>query len=134
MNSFDAKIGEIREARYDFIRGGILLSLDRMNKVKINPSILVRAQEGQPLSFDINSSIIFYDIFSLGGSYRLGDSFISFIDLKISERLHFGYSYDWTSSNLNAFSNGTHEFMINYRSILRGIHKDPDCPQYYQYR
>jgi type IX secretion system PorP/SprF family membrane protein len=134
VNSFEALVGEIREARYYFIRGGILLPLDRMDKVKINPSILVRAQEGQPLSFDINSSVIFYDIFSLGGSYRLGDSFISFIDLKISERLHFGYSYDWTSSNLNMFSNGTHEFMINYRSILRGIHKDPECPQYYQYR
>ena len=134
VTSFEALANEIKEARYYFIRGGILLPLDRMDKVKINPSVLVRAQEGQPLSFDINSSVIFYDIFSIGGSYRLGDSFISFIDLKISEKIHFGYSYDWTSSGLNAFSNGTHEFMINYRSILRGIHKDPECPQYYKYR
>ena len=134
FNSFEALAGGIKEARYYFMRAGILLPLDRMDKVKINPSILVRTQEGQPLSFDINTSVIFYDIFSLGTSYRLGDSFITFIDLKISERLHFGYSYDLTSSNLNSFSNGTHEFMINYRSILRGIHKDPECPQYYQYR
>lgn len=133
-NSFEAFAGAIKEARYYFLRGGFVSPLDRTEKVKINPSFLVRAQEGQPLSFDINSSIIFYDIFSVGGSYRLGDSFISFIDLKITEKLHFGYSYDWTSSDLNGFSNGTHEFMINYRSILRGIHKDPECPQYYQYR
>jgi hypothetical protein len=46
------------------------------------------------------------DILSVGGSYRLGDSFISFIDLKISEKIHFGNSYDWTSSDLNGFSNG----------------------------
>ncbi len=134
VNSFESLASEIREARYYFIRGGIILPLDRMDKVKINPSVLIRAQEGQPLSFDINSSIIFYDIFSLGGSYRLGDSFISFIDLKISEKIHFAYSYDWTTSDLNGFSNGTHEFMINFRSILRGVHKDPECPQYYQYR
>ncbi|HEX8041414.1 MAG TPA: type IX secretion system membrane protein PorP/SprF [Chryseosolibacter sp.] len=133
-NSFQTLASEIREARYYFLRGGILLPLDRTEKVKINPSALVRAQEGQPLSFDINTAVIFYDIFSLGTSYRLGDSFISFIDLKISEKLHFGYSYDWTSSDLNGFSNGTHEFMINYRSIIRGVHKDPECPQYYQYR
>ncbi len=134
VNSFEALAGEIKEARYYFLRGGIVWPLDKVDNVKINPSLLVRAQEGQPLSFDLNSSIIFYDVFSLGGSYRLGDSFITFIDLKISERIHFGYSYDWTSSNLNGFSNGTHEFMLNYRTILRGIHKDPDCPQYYQYR
>lgn len=134
VNSFEALASEIREARYYFIRSGMILPLDRMNKVKINPSVLIRAQEGQPLSFDLNNSIIFYDILSVGGSYRLGDSFISFIDLKISEKIHFGYSYDWTSSDLNGFSNGTHEFMINFRSILRGVHKDPECPQYYQYR
>jgi type IX secretion system PorP/SprF family membrane protein len=134
INSFEGLAADIREARYYFFRSGILLPLDRLDQVKVNPSILVRAQEGQPLSFDINSSIIFYDIFSLGGSYRLGDSFISYIDLKLSDRLHFGYSYDWTSSDLNGFSNGTHEFMVNYRSIIRGVHKDPECPQYYQYR
>jgi type IX secretion system PorP/SprF family membrane protein len=134
VNSFEALAGEIKEARYYFVRGGMVLPLDRMDKVKINPSFLMRAQEGQPLSFDINSAVIFYDIFSLGGSYRLGDSFISFIDLKITDKIHFGYSYDWTSSAINGFSNGTHEFMINYRSRLRGIHKDPDCPQYYNYR
>ena len=134
VNSFEALAGEIKEARYYFLRGGMVLPLDRMEKVKINPSVLVRAQEGQPMSFDINSAIIFYDVFSVGGSYRLGDSFISFIDLKISEKIHFGYSYDWTSSSINGFSNGTHEFMINYRSRIRGVHKDPDCPQYYDYR
>lgn len=134
INSFEALASEIREARYYFIRGGIILPLDRTDRVKLNPSVLIRAQEGQPLSFDINNSVIFYDVFSVGASYRLGDALITFIDLKISEKIHFGYSYDWTSSDLNQFSNGTHEFMINFRSILRGVHKDPDCPQYYNYR
>jgi type IX secretion system PorP/SprF family membrane protein len=127
-------LAEIKEARYYFLRGGVVFPVDRMNKVKVNPSALVRAQEGQPLSFDLNAAVIFYDVFSIGTSYRLGDSFITFIDLKLSEKIHFGYSYDLTSSKLNGFSNGTHEFMINFRSILRGIHKDPECPQYYDYR
>jgi type IX secretion system PorP/SprF family membrane protein len=52
-------LSEIREARYYFLRSGIVLPLDRSDKVKINPSVLVRAQEGQPLSFDINNSFIF---------------------------------------------------------------------------
>lgn len=130
----ESLLTEIREARYYFIRGGFVAPVDRFEKVKINPSVLIRAQEGQPLSFDLNAAFIFYDVFSIGGSYRLGDSFITFIDLKLSEKIHFGYSYDLTSSPINGYSSGTHEFMINFRSILRGVHKDPDCPQYYNYR
>jgi type IX secretion system PorP/SprF family membrane protein len=127
-------LSEIREARYYFIRGGMVFPIDRMDKVKMSPSVLVRAQEGQPLSFDINNAFIFYDVFSIGTSWRLGDSFITYIDLKLSDKIHFGYSYDLTSSNINGFSNGSHEFMLNFRSIIRGIHKNPECPQYYNYR
>lgn len=134
VNSVEALLGEIREARYYFLRGGTVLPLDRTEKVKISPSFLVRAQEGQPLSFDANLAFIFYDVFSIGESYRLGDSFITFIDLKITDKIHFGYSYDWTRSDIRRFSNGTHEFMINFRSPIRGVHKNPECPQYYDYR
>jgi type IX secretion system PorP/SprF family membrane protein len=133
-NSAEGIVSELKEARYYFLRGGIVLPLDRMDKVKINPSFLLRTQEGQPLSVDINNAFIFYDVFSLGVSYRSGDSFISFIDLKLSDKIHFGYSYDWTQSDINKFGKGTHEFMINFRSIIRPIHGNPECPQYYRYR
>lgn len=133
-NSVEGLMGQLKEARYYFLRGGVVVPIDKMKKIKWNPSLLVRTQEGQPLSIDINNALIFYDVFSAGISYRSGDSFISFIDLKISERFHFGYSYDWTQSDLNRYSNGTHEFMLNYRTRIRGVHKNPACPQYYDYR
>jgi type IX secretion system PorP/SprF family membrane protein len=133
-NSVEGLLGQLREARYYFLRSGVVFPLGSMQKVKMNPSILIRTQEGQPLSVDLNNAWIFYDVFSAGVSWRSGDSFITFIDLQISERWHFGYSYDWTQSDLNRFSNGTHEFMINYRTRIRGVHKNPECPQYYDYR
>lgn len=124
----------IKEARYYFIRSGIILPLDRTDKVKINPSLLIRAQEGQAMSIDINSAFIFYDVFSAGISYRNIEGIVTFIDLKLSDRLHFGYSYDWTQSELNRFSNGTHEFMLNYRTPIRAIHGNVECPSYYHHR
>jgi len=133
-NSVEGLLGQLTEARYYFLRSGVVFPLDKMEKVKMNPSILIRTQEGQPLSVDINNAFIFYDVFSAGISYRSGDSFISFIDLKINDHFHFGYSYDWTQSDLNRYSNGTHEFMLNYRVRIRGVHKNPECPQYYDYR
>ena len=80
-NSFGQVLNEIVEARYYYIRTGTVFPLTKTENVKLNPSVLIRAQEGQPLTFDINAAFIFYDIFSLGASYRLDDAFINFIDL-----------------------------------------------------
>lgn len=132
--SIESFIAEIREARYYFIRGGFISPLDRTERVKINPSFLIRAQEGQPLSYDVNLAFILQDVLSIGMSYRNVDALMTFIDLKLSERLHFGYSYDWTQSEINQFSNGSHEFMLNYRVPIRKLHGNVECPSYYQYR
>ncbi len=125
---------EIKEARYYFIRSGTIFPITTNKVVKLNPSILVRAQEGQPLSFDFNAGFIIHDVVSLGASWRSGDALISFIDLKISEKFHFSYSYDWTGSDIRRFSNGSHEFVLNYRAKVTQAHKNLTCPAYYFYR
>jgi type IX secretion system PorP/SprF family membrane protein len=124
----------IREARYYFLRGGTIFPINPKGTVKLNPSILVRAQEGQPLSMDLNLGVVLHDVLSTGLSWRSGDAFIGFIDLKLSEKFHFAYSYDLTSSDINQFSNGSHEFMLNYRAKITTAHKELNCPTYYHYR
>jgi type IX secretion system PorP/SprF family membrane protein len=126
-------IAQISEARYYFLRSGAIFPLNAEKTIKINPSILVRAQEGQPLSLDLNAGFIFYDILSPGISVRSGDAVISFIDFKISEKFHFAYSYDLTSSGIRNYSNGSHEFMINYRAKITPSQKGLPCPSYYSY-
>jgi type IX secretion system PorP/SprF family membrane protein len=132
--SFDKPLNSIKEARYYFLRAGTILPLTYNQKVKINPSILLRSQEGQAVSLDINNSFIFQDVLNAGLSLRSGDSFITFIGLKLSEKFNFSYSYDWTQSDLARFSNGTHEFMLNYRARINVIHKELQCPKLYDYR
>ncbi|HLT79686.1 MAG TPA: type IX secretion system membrane protein PorP/SprF [Cyclobacteriaceae bacterium] len=134
VTSIESFLAEIREARYYFIRGGFVTPIDPAEKVKINPSFLLRTQEGQPLSFDFNLGFIIHDVLSVGASYRNVDALMTFIDLKLSEHLHFGYSYDWTQSEINQFANGSHEFMLNYRVPIRKLHGNVECPSYYQYR
>jgi type IX secretion system PorP/SprF family membrane protein len=124
---------QIIEARYYFLRSGVILPLNASENVKFNPSILVRAQEGQPLSFDFNAAFILYDLVGTGLSYRSGDAIISFIDIKLSEKFHFAYSYDWTSSDISRFSNGTHEFMLNFRDRVTKSQKKITCPHLFEY-
>lgn len=125
---------DLKQRRNYLLRSGIIKNLDPKGDFKINPSILVRAQEGQPLSIDLNAAVIFYDMISGGVSYRSGDAVIGFISLKLAEQLHFNYSYDFTTSNLRPFSSGTHEFMLNYRYKISRVHKNLPCPTYWNYR
>jgi type IX secretion system PorP/SprF family membrane protein len=135
-SSFDAlqASAALKQTRNYFLRAGFIKELGAKGNLKINPSFLMRNQEGQPMSVDLNTALIFYDIFSLGVSYRSGDAVISFLSLKLAEQLYFNYSFDWTASNLRPFSAGTHEFMLNYRYKISKVHKNLACPTYHSYR
>jgi len=50
----------------------------------------------------------------LGASYRLGDSLGVITNFKIMEGFTVGYSYDYITSNLTNYTNGSHGIMLNY--------------------
>lgn len=118
-----------RMQRYYYLMGGTTRSLS--SAVKIAPSTLIRIQENAPLSFDFNTMFIFYDVVSIGGSYRIKDSVIGLFELKINENFHVGYAYDVTTSDLRLYSNGSHEIMVNYRVKIGRIHRGLECPSYW---
>jgi type IX secretion system PorP/SprF family membrane protein len=130
---FNGGLEQLAMARHYYLYVGAMLPLDRMEKVKLSPSFLIRAQEGTPLNADINLNVIFHNLISAGVSYRTGESITTLLNFKLSEKFNFGYSYDWVTSDIRNYSNGTHEFMLNYRVRLRGIHRDVECPQYFSH-
>jgi type IX secretion system PorP/SprF family membrane protein len=118
-----------RQQRYYYMIGGFTKKLSEI--VKWSPSTLVRIQKNAPVSFDLNSLLIFYDIVSIGGSYRLSDSVVGLFELQINSNFHVGYAYDITTSAIRLYSNGSHEIMINYRIKIPAIHKGVECPSYW---
>ncbi|GHN03297.1 membrane protein [Cytophagales bacterium WSM2-2] len=132
--SGSALAAQLKQPRNYFLRSGFIQNLTPTGTLKVNPSILIRAQEGQPLSMDLNASLIFYDLFSAGVSYRSGDSVISFISLQVLENLYFNYSFDFTTSHLAPFSSGTQEVMLNYRAKITSGQRELRCPTYHSYR
>jgi type IX secretion system PorP/SprF family membrane protein len=118
-----------KQARYYYINTGFSKKLS--NNVKWVPSTLIRFQEEAPLSFDINNTIVLYDAVGLGVSYRLKEGFVGLFELQLNENFHVGYAYDFTTSALNNFSNGSHEIMVNYRVKIQRIHRGLECPTYW---
>lgn len=121
-----------KETRYYYLTAGHIFDLT--HRVQIKPSTLLRIQENMPMGLDLNTNFIFDDIVSLGLSYRTGENIkgdiIMLFELLFHDSFRFGYAYDLSTSKLGAQTNGTHEFMINYRLTVKKFHKTVPCPSF----
>lgn len=115
--------------RYYYATGGVVFDLTR--DIKLLPSVLVRYQDNLPLGLDLNCNVIFENVVYAGISYRSGDSFTLLTQLVLNENIRIGYAYDMITSNLNQYTAGTHEIMLNYRILIKALSRDPLCPVYY---
>ncbi len=118
-----------KQERYYYVMGGFSKKLS--STVKVVPSTLVRFQDNAPFTFDVNAFLVFYDAVGIGCSYRFSDSIIPMFELQLNNNFHVGYAYDITTSEINRYSNGSHEIMINYRVKFPRIHRGLECPTYW---
>ena len=87
------------------------------------PSIMVKYVQPSPISIDLNMKIAFKDKIWVGGSYRKDDSFSAMAGFNIGKMVNLTYAYDFTTSDLNQVSNGSHEIVLGL--MLNNIYKVP---------
>ena len=95
-----------------YLIGGYVQALDPF--IKFRPTAQLKWTYGAPISIDANVSFLFYDKLWLGGMYRLGDAIGLIVQFQFNTQLRAGYSYDYTTSKMNKYNNGTHEIMLGY--------------------
>lgn len=118
-----------RESRYYYGTAGGVIHLNE--SIKLNPSVLIRAQEEAPIGWDINVNVIFDEIAYTGVNIRKGGDITFLAQLILNENFRVGYAYDAITNDLNDYSAGSHEILVNYRIKLRNYKKDPQCPVYF---
>lgn len=131
---FESTLESLKLPRFYYLHAGLKLPLDpRTKNVVLQPSVLLRAQDGTPISVDLNLNLVYQELISVGTSYRTGEGAVTFINFKLNEKFYVGYSYDWTISEIRRYSKGSHEIMLNFRSRIRNIHRDLDCPNVFSH-
>ena len=95
--------------------------------VEIEPSMLLKYFAGIPLSYDINMSMIFRKVLTLGVSYRKKESIDIMLRGQLTPQMQFGYSYDHPIGEVSKVSNGSHELMINY--VFKYVKSKVDSPR-----
>lgn len=82
--------------------------------IKYKPSLMIKMVQNAPLEADANMNFLFNEVLWLGASYRTGDAVSGIIGVQISKQLCIRYSYDYTTSALQNYNNGSHEVSIAY--------------------
>jgi len=80
---------------------------------EIQPSLFAKS-DGASFQMDVNVLLLYNKRFWGGVSYRLGDAVVVMAGTELPNGLRVGISYDFTTSAIGAYSNGTVEFMVGY--------------------
>ncbi len=98
--------------------GMVGYNLEVSPMVILKPMIFVKNVSGNT-TFDINVNAQYNERFWVGLSYRNEDAIVGMLGMNVTEKLKVGYSYDFTTSQLKNYSDGTHEIMLGYCFMVK---------------
>jgi type IX secretion system PorP/SprF family membrane protein len=88
---------------------------DFSDNFKFKPAFLARGVNGAPISVDVSANFLIQEKFTLGAGYRWDDSVSALAGFHISRDLLIGYSYDYTTTDLNKYNDGSHEIVLRFQ-------------------
>lgn len=109
-----------------YLTGGYVFNLSETTKLK--PSVLLKATNGAPLSFDVSANFLFNDTFWIGGGYRVNQNAAALggiADFQVSKQLRIGYAYEYPISDLRPYTSGTHEVLLMFEVFKSKRIKSP---------
>lgn len=121
----------VQSARHFYFMGGYNYDALMGGDLELKPNVLVKSDLAST-QFDLNLNVMYRKLVWVGVTYRLKDAVAPLIGIQKEVgpgMLKFGYSYDVTTSDINNYSNGSHEIMLNYcfnisinRPFERSVH------------
>ena len=109
-----------------YLTGGYVFDLSENTKLK--PSVLLKATNGAPLSFDVSANFLFNETFWIGAGYRVDQNTSALgaiADFQVSKQLRVGYAYEFPFSDLRAYTSGTHEILLMFEVFKSKRIKSP---------
>lgn len=98
--------------RHFYVSAGYIF--DQIIALKFKPSVLLKIVEGQPLSIDLNASVLLMETLWVGATIRNFNAAGINCQFEINDQIRLGYSFEMplTSISNNAF--GSHELMVSF--------------------
>lgn len=113
LKLYEQKSGLNKLKSHFYLTGGYKYQLN--SDFLIEPSLIMKGSAPVPIQLDINTRVVWRDMAWGGLSFRSKDALSILLGYIHEENIYFGYSYDFTITDLRKYNSGTHEIMIGYK-------------------
>jgi len=108
-----------------FVNAGYRIQLN--DQFKLEPSVFVKYVSPAPVQFEGTLKVLYKDKLWLAGTYRDKDAITASLGYLINDSFTVAYAYDFTTTNLKNYSNGTHELLVGIRFYSFAPKKDTEA-------
>lgn len=82
--------------------------------IDFKPAFLAKYLDSAPLQMDLSANFLFNQKLTLGAAYRYDAAVSALAGFQISEMLFVGYAYDFETSQLQKYNQGSHEIFLRF--------------------
>ena len=89
-------------------------------KWELIPNTFLRIQGNQPFFFEAGLRARYNENLWIGASYRNDQTIVGMLGLSFSDKINFGYAYEYKNSGFDHFNRGSHEITLGLRLFNYG--------------
>lgn len=108
----EVQISTVNKRTHIYLIGGYVFTINP--NLKLKPAILAKAVVGAPLALDFSANALLNETLTFGLAYRLDAAVSALAGFQISDQMMIGYSYDYDTTPLGNYNNGSHEIFLRF--------------------
>ncbi len=97
---------------HTYLNAGVVI--ESTPDLAFKPNVLLKVQGNAPIQADFNLNVLLLRKFWIGAGYRTGDAMVAMLEWNITNQLRIGYAFDYTLSDIQRYSNNSHEIMLGF--------------------
>lgn len=114
----DVQEATVSDRLHYYVIGGYVFDLT--DDLKFKPAVMGKIVSGAPLIVDASANFLIQNFVTLGASYRWDDSVSALAGFQITKSIFAGYSYDYSTTELNKYNDGSHEIILRFQLVPTG--------------
>ncbi|MCC9166099.1 PorP/SprF family type IX secretion system membrane protein [Pontibacter harenae] len=111
-NGDAAQFHRLRQAHY-YATAGMRMHFSK--ELAFVPSLMLKKTSTSAVALDLNAKLMYDQKYWAGLSYRHQDAVAVLAGASIGDLFDLAYSYDFTTSELNKYSAGSHEVVLGFK-------------------
>lgn len=108
----EVQVSTAMEKMHMYFIGGYVFTINP--SLKLKPAVLAKAVKGAPLAIDLSANALLYDKATFGLAYRLDAAVSAMAGFQVSDNIMVGYAYDYDTTELGSYNNGSHEIFLRF--------------------